>query len=417
MQARRLILALATVLAAFTMVPLAAQAQKPLEFTTWQGEEPGFSDWWKQLVAAFNQAHPETPVRLTSIPFKDYLDQLTIRFASGRPPPLLELPSDSLGAFASQDWLQPLDDRIKGTPIATDWSSLQRDMVWDGKTQGVLLMGYAFMMFYNQQLLDAVGIKALPTSFAEWQTDVGKITDRAKGIFGLSAVTTEYPTLPLDFIRSIVWVGGSLVRDGHYNLTDPKTVAAIEDYRRVVGGNAPLGDNSTIIRQLFVDGRSGFLIDGPWVWALLQKAKPEMRPNLKMAKAPFAPPLGGASNSIHMAAGLDRATQDAAWSFIAFLAQPEWQQKYTVLTASPAARQNAVTPEIAAAHPELVSINEAVVGAQSTTPADQALRSNYNEFSKIIQRTAMQVLSTKAPVADILKQAQAQLEQQVPLHP
>jgi multiple sugar transport system substrate-binding protein len=414
MRARRLA---ALFVGAFAILIAAppAHAQKTLELMSWQGEEPGFSDWWKQVIAAFNQAHPQAPVKMTSIPFKDYLDQLTIRFASNRPPPLLELPTDSLGAFASQGWLQPLDDRIKGTAIATDWSSLQRDLTWDGKTQGVLLMGYAFMMFYNQQLLDAAGITAPPATLREWEADVGRITDRDKGIFGLSAVTTEYPTLPLDFIRMIVWNGGALVKDGHYNLTDAKTVAAIEDYRRVVAGNAPLGDNSTIIRQLFTDGKSGFLIDGPWVWQLVQKAKPEVRANLRMAKAPFQPPLGGASNSIHMAAGLDRATQDAAWSFIAFLAQPEWQQKYTVLTASPAALKGAVTPEIAKEHPELVAINEAVIGAQSTTPASQALRSNYNEFSKIIQRTAMQVLSTREPVADILKRAQAQLEQQVPL--
>ena len=134
-----------------------------------------------------------------------------------------------------------------------------------------------------------------------------------------------------------------------------------------------------------------------------------------MVKAPFSPPLGGASNSIHIAAGLDKPTQDAAWSFIAFLAQPEWQQKYTELTASPRRPQGAVTPEIAKAHPELVAINEAVIGAQSTTPANQALRSNYNEFNQIIQRTAVKVLSTSEPVADILKDAQAQLEQPVPL--
>ena len=100
-----------------------AQAATTLEFTTWQAEEPGFGAWWKELIAAFEQKNRGTQIKVTGIPYKDYLDQLTIRFASNRPPPLFELNTDTVGAFASQDWLQPLDDRIKQSVIGTDkWS-------------------------------------------------------------------------------------------------------------------------------------------------------------------------------------------------------------------------------------------------------------------------------------------------------
>lgn len=392
-----------------------AQAATTLEFTTWQAEEPGFGAWWKELIAAFEQKNRGTQIKVTGIPYKDYLDQLTIRFASNRPPPLFELNTDTVGAFASQDWLQPLDDRIKQSVIGTDkWSGLQQDLSWDGKMLGVLLMGYAFMLFYNQALLDQAGV-TLPASWDEWLAAVPKVTQRDRGIFGLSAVTTEYPTIPLDMLRTIRWSGGSIVRGNAYNLTDPKVVQAVELYRRVVGGNAPLGANSTIIRQLFTDGKTGFLIDGPWVWALLDHAPKEVRPNLKMAKCPFAPPVGGASNSIHIAAGLDQATQDAAWSFIAFLTQPKWQQRYTELTAAPAARLDALTPELAASRPELKAINEAVIGVEPNVPRSQALHANYNEFTQIMQRTCVRVLSTSLPVIDILKDTQAQLERAVPL--
>lgn len=400
-----------------SLAPLARPAfaaPATLEFTTWQAEEPGFGAWWHEVITAFETATPSVKLSMTQIPFKDYLDQLTVRFASGRPPPLLELPSDSLGAFASQDWLAPLDERIRGTPIAADWSSLQADMVWDGKTQGVLLMGYAFMLFYNQALLDSASV-ALPTSWDAFCAAVPRITQRERGIFGLSAVTTEYPTIPLDFIRTIVWSGGSLVKDGRYVLTSPGVVEAMGTYRRVVGGNAPLGANSTIIRQLFVDGKTGFLVDGPWVWSLLDKAPASVRPALKMAQAPFAPPLGGASNSIHLAAGLDPATADAAWSFVAFLAQPAWQRRYTELSAAPAARRNALDAGLAAARPELALINGAVRGAESTTPANQSLRSNYTEFNHILQRAAVRVISTAAPIAQVMAETQAELERSVPL--
>ncbi|MBV9538063.1 MAG: extracellular solute-binding protein [Acidisphaera sp.] len=406
-----------TVLATALAVPFvgpASAAPATIELTSWQTEEPGFATWWKEVVDAYNATNPARSVAMTGIPFANYLDQLTIRFAANRPPALLELPSDNVGAFASQGWLEPLDARIKGTPIETEWSSLQKDLVWDGKVQGVLLMGYAFMMFYNDKLLADAGV-AVPANWADWLAAVPKITRRNDGIFGVSAVTTEYPTIPLDLLRNIVWSGQSFIEGERYNLTDKAVIADVERYRSVTGANAPPGSNSTIIRQLFVDGRTGFLVDGPWVYTLLAKATAETRPHLKMAKAPFAPPIGGASNSLHLAAGLDRATADAAWSFVLFTTQPQWQTRYTELSNCPSPRRNALSSQMAQAHPELVTINDAVVGAIPAVPDNQGLRSNWVEANKILQRASVQVLSTQTPVADILRQTQAELERAAPL--
>ena len=346
-----------------------AAPARMLEFTSWQAEEPGFGAWWKEVIAGFNASGPAAGVAMTSIPFGSYLDQLTIRFASNRPPPLLHLPTDSFGAFASQGWLAPLDVRIKGTPIATEWPALQGDLVWDGKTQGVLLMGYGFMLFYNAALLDAAGV-ALPTSWEGFAASLPKLTQRDRGQFALAAVTTEYPTIVPDLIRNIVWSGAGVLKDGRYALSDPAVIAAVERYRQIVGGNAPIGQNSTVARQLFVDGKTAFLIDGPWVGSLFEKAPAAIRPTLKMVGAPFAPRLGGASNSIHIGAGLDAATEDAAWAFVSFLTQPHWQQRYTELSSAPAPLQGCAHAEqLAAQRPDLAVINAAADGARSTTPA------------------------------------------------
>jgi multiple sugar transport system substrate-binding protein len=400
--------------AAAPMIRTAHAAPISLEMTTWQAEEPGFAEWWKAVVAAFNEANPNVHLYVTGIPNKDYQDQLTIRFAANRPPQLLELSPENIGSYASQGWLMPLDDRIKGTPIATDWASLQSECVWEGKTVGVLLMSYAYMMFYNDTLLQAAGVK-VPTSWPEFLAAVPKVTDRDKGIFGLSAVTTEYPTISADFLRTIIWNGASLLKGDKYNLTDPAVIAAMEIYRATVGGNAPLGQNSTVIRQLFVDGKTGFLIDGPWVYSLLAKAKPDVRPHLQMVKTPFSPPIGGAGNCLHIAAGVDKATADAAWSFIEFLAQPKWQQSYTEDGNVAAPRRNVITPELAKQRPELAQINEAVVGAISVAPANAMLRSNYNEFNHIIVESSVKVISTSVPIAQIMKETQDRLERAVPL--
>jgi multiple sugar transport system substrate-binding protein len=33
------------------------EAKIVLDFPSWQAEEPGFSDWWKELISQFEQEH------------------------------------------------------------------------------------------------------------------------------------------------------------------------------------------------------------------------------------------------------------------------------------------------------------------------------------------------------------------------
>src|SRR5690606_23476963 len=76
-----------------------------IEMSTWQAEEGGFGSFWKESIAAFEKAHPDIDITRAQVPYGDYINQLTIRFASGRAPALIELPSEFMGIFASQEWL------------------------------------------------------------------------------------------------------------------------------------------------------------------------------------------------------------------------------------------------------------------------------------------------------------------------
>lgn len=399
---------------ALISVPPVAMAQTNLEFTTWQADEAGFGDFWREAIAAFEADNPDVNIEIQQIPFADYINQLTIRFASGQPPHIVALNTSSFGIFAEQGWLRELDSLAEGTPIDTEWSSLQEELVWDGTTYGVLMMGYGFMLFYNSEILEQAGIE-VPQSFDEFRTAVAAATDVDSGIFGLAAVTTEHPTLAQDFIRFIEWQDQRFIVDGNYNLTDPGVVAAIENYRETVGENAPLGNNSTIARQLFTDGRTAFLIDGPWMYANFENASGDVRPNLEMVAAPFSPPLGGASNSIHLPDGLDPEIEQHAWAFIEYLARDDMQERYLVLTASPSGRADVLSDDAIEEMPHLSEIAQAADGALPIIPNERAIRANANEFNAILQRTALRVLSTEEPVESILADAQQELERTIPL--
>ena len=404
--------ALAAATAALAASPARAQ-QTVLDFPSWQADEPGVSQWWKELIAAFEQQNPGAKVNFYMIPFANYVPQLTVRFAGNNPPDVVHLPTRNFAAFASQGWLLPIDDRLAGTDILATWTPLQADMKWDGKTQGLLLMGYGSLLYYNEALLKEAGL-GVPTTPDQWLAAIEKTTNRDKGEFGLVATSIEHPNLVVEAGTWVMGQGLDFVQNGKYAFHDPAVVAAVDQYRRSMRF-APAGSNSTVVRQLFLDGKATFLRDGPWVWAFVDKAPEPGRSNFKVARLPFPKVTGGTSNSLHMAASLAPAKRDLVWKLMALAATPEWQEKYTLLSAAPAPRKGAITAATAARLPHLQLIADSAASAVSVFPTAPALQEGYNEYASIFGRGMMRLISTQEPTAAVLANLERELDRAVPL--
>jgi multiple sugar transport system substrate-binding protein len=408
----RIIAVLATILALGATAPSLAQGIT-LDFPSWQAEEPGFAEWWKGLISEYEAKHPGVKVKLYSIPFSNYVNQLTVRFAGQNPPDIVHLPSRNFASFASQQWLEPIDDLLNASDIASKWSKMQTEMSWNGKSYGVLLLPYGNLLYYNEKLLQGAGAK-VPTTPAEWLDAMARTTNREKGQFGLVTTTAEHPNM---FIDAATWVLGEKqdwLRGNKYNFTDAGVVAAMDQFRKSLT-YAPPGTNSASARQLFIDGKAAFLRDGPWVWATLQKAKPETRPLLKMAQLPFPVITGGASNSLHIPARLEAQKKKLVWEFIALAATPAWQEKYVQLTGSPAGRVGAIGPDQAKKDPHLSAITLAAEKAENLFPMQPALRENYNEFATLSSRAVVRMQSSSQSTDAILANLQKELTAAIPL--
>ena len=390
----------------------AVSAQTTLDFPTWQAEEPGVSTWWKELIAAYEKRYPDVKVNLQQVPFAQFVKQMTVRFAAGNPPDVVHLPSRDFASFADQGWLEPLDDRLKSTDIPTSWPPLQSEMQWSGRTQGVLLMGYGGVLFYNEQRLKEANV-ALPRTPDEWLAAMKATTDAGKGQFGLATITAEHPNMVVEMASWVIGSGADWLKGGRYNFTDPAVVKAIEGWRQSIA-YAPKGTNSATARQLFIDGKVTFLRDGPWVWGAVAKAPAEVRPNLRIGALPFPVTPGGASNSLHLAAKTDAKKKEAAWNFIQLAASPEWQSRYA-LTGSPAPRKGALKPADLAANPHLKVINDEAAKARNLFPEVQKVRADYNDFATLVTKAAMKMISTQEPTPKVLAELQSELERSVPL--
>ena len=390
----------------------AAQAQTSLEFPTWQAEEPGISTWWKELIAAYEKRYPDVKINLQQVPFAQFVKQMTVRFAAGNPPDIVHLPTRDFASFADQGWLEPLDERLKATDIPANWPPLQSEMSWNGRTQGVLLMGYGGILFYNEQKLKDAKL-GVPRTSDEWLAAMKATTLADKGQFGLATITAEHPNMVVEMASWVVGSGADWLKGGRYNFTDPAVVKAVEGWRQSIAF-APKGTNSATARQLFIDGKVTFLRDGPWVWGALAKAPADVKPHLRIAPLPFAATPGGASNSLHMAAKADAKKKQAVWNFIAMAASPEWQNRYA-LTGSPAPRRGALTSADLAAQPHLKLINDEAAKARNLFPEVQAVRVGYNDFATAVTKAAMRMVSSAEPTAKVLADLQSELERALPL--
>ena len=405
--------AMALCCAAFAATGFAQPKAIELEFPSWQIEEAGAGEYWTELIKAFEAKNPNVKIKKQQVPFREYIDKTTIRFAGNNPPDIVHLPTRNYLAFASQGWLAPLDEYLAQTDVKATYMKLNDEMLYNGKYHGVLMMGYGMMFYYNDKMLADAKV-AVPKTSDELLKAIAATTDVNAGRFGYGAPTNEHPNV---FVEVSTWVtgeGASLFKGNQYNFTDPAVIRAIDKFRTAIKG-APKGTSSEQARQLFMDGKIAMLRDGPWVAAAIKKAPDANRANLKVGMMPFATVPGGTSNSLHIPAKIDPEKRKAVWEFIRMTTTPEWQAKFTLLTSSPAPRRNALPAADVAARPDLVMINKAAAEAANLFPESVTVRENYNEFAKVFVESGMKLMSTDRPTADIMRDLQADMTKRIPL--
>ncbi|MDT0268626.1 extracellular solute-binding protein [Streptomyces sp. DSM 44915] len=378
-----------------------------LEFPSWQANEGTFAVWWREVIAEFERTHPDVRVDFYPLPYDSYVDQLTIRFAANDRPEITHLPARNAAEFAGRGWLSSLADRLADTDIPRTWTPLQEEMLLDGEDHGVLLLGYGYTLYYNERLLESVGA-GVPTTPEELIAAAEAIT--GDGIYGFGATTAPNPDNYTELAAFVVGGGAALsTDDGGFTADSEGAIAGLDHYRRALA-QAPKGIQSQQRNELFLTGKIAMLLDGPFFLTELDNASEAVRPDLKVARAPFPQVPGGVSNSVHLPAGLDPATADAAWELIKLAASPRWQRRYTEVTTNPAPREGSVTDRAVAETPELALFQQLADEAVSIFPGHQAHRERFGRISDLVSAAATSLITTNESTASIAAHLQDELE-------
>ncbi len=312
--------------------PTATPAPQPytFKFPSWMWGEAIVGDWFRARVKEFETQFPHIKVDMPQFATAEFEDKIVTQLAAGDAPDILPIFTNMLWRLIALNQLLPLDSYLdKSTVKANVLPSIKVSVV-GGKTHGVPLTMSPQSLLYNQDLLDKAGIKKLPETPQEF-FDQAKLVKDKTGAWGY-AMPTKPADVLMSYILTMQWVIGFgsdwAKADGTITANDPKNKEALTWIQKFLDADlSTKGLDAPTNRNLFAEGKVGFMIDGPWVLMNVKAKNAELYKKVGYGISPtptHAAITGGAFYTIP--AGSKH--KDDAWRLIEICHKPENQRRW-----------------------------------------------------------------------------------------
>ncbi len=403
---------------ALSAQPNDALAQTTLKFISWQVDERGYGDWWRQAIAEFESTHPDVKIEFTKVARDEYADTMLTLFASGSPPEIVHLASFEYQKFADNGWLEDLGPWVEQSDLdLSNWAG-QEKCVWEGTTNCVMLLYFGFVMAYNERLLSEAGVQ-VPTTYDEFieaarTLTIDKDGDGITDQFGTAHQTTAGNQYLHEMLNYILDAGGYWTdSEGKPAMNTPEMIEGLSRWKTILTeGLTPLDMGSGETRQLFNEERIAMRVDGPWIFGVMRGADPAVLEHLKLAPPPFSPPVGGSSNIITMPSDISQDKKELVWDFIEIVTSEDFQKRFAEEGASPAPRPGAVTDAVyeRVPHFDLLIETQQAAAAAGVDRIPLGLEIQFNEFAKIVRNEVQRMVIEDLDPAEVAARLQEQAE-------
>jgi maltose/maltodextrin transport system substrate-binding protein len=267
--------------AAALAAPLVVHAQQPPRLLVWINGDKGYNGLQKvgdafEAVSGVQVVvqHPEGAP-----------DKFQAAAGAGKGPDIFCWPHDRVGEWAKSGLIVPIRPakRVRDEIDDFAWQAF----VWNGQTWGYPLAIEAVGLIYNKAL-----VKTPPATF----DDVIAL-DKALSAEGKKAILWAYGQN--FFSWALIAGGGGYVfgRDAKGNL-DPSVTGVNSEgavlgasvlQRLIQGGHMPPGAKYSDMDSQFAGGKTAMMINGPWAWDNVKKAKIDFGVTTIPAVAPGKP--------------------------------------------------------------------------------------------------------------------------------
>jgi multiple sugar transport system substrate-binding protein len=286
--------------------------------------EPDGTGVWRGIIAGFNNAHPQTPVRLVEGPPSTDTreDMYSTAFLAGSGGyDIVYCDVVWVPKFAVAGWLLDLTDRL---PAADRDDFLPADLdggSYNGRLYRIPAFTDAGLLYYRSDLVRA------PDTFDDLVRDAAnsQTVDRT----GYLWQGKQYEGLVTNYLEVLWGFGGDWISsDRRVLLESPEAVQALRFLQSSIGTISPRGvvtyaEEET--RNLFQSGHSVFMRNWFYVWPLLGREGSEVQgkaafvPMIRASAGKHAATLGGWGFAVSRFA----SNPDAGWEFVQFATRPE----------------------------------------------------------------------------------------------
>jgi multiple sugar transport system substrate-binding protein len=238
----------------------------------WASNQGATIDQDKQVLGqAIGKFTKQTGVKVNFkvIPWPDLFNNITTAVTSGKGPDVLNIGNTWSATLQSTGAFLPFQgsslDTVGGRSkfLSTSWAASGAP----GKTPtSVPLYGLSYGMFYNKKLFQQAGISSPPKTWSEFTADAKKLTDPAKGQWGVAlegGSITENAHWAFILGRQN---GGQLFQGDKPTFDTPAVVKGVGDYVNLVGSdkvanpsNAQFSDGTQALAQ-FSKGKVGMIM-------------------------------------------------------------------------------------------------------------------------------------------------------------
>jgi multiple sugar transport system substrate-binding protein len=294
--------------------------------------EPDGTGVFRDIIGRFNNTHPQTPVRLVEGPPSTDAreDMYSTAFLAGSSAyDIVYCDVIWIPKFAAAGWLLDLTSRLS----AADANDFLPADLEAGKYKGRLYRIPAFtdagILYYRTDL-----VPRPPGTYQDLVTAASQFQSADR--LGYLWQAKQYEGLVTNYLEILWGYGGEWITPDRRVLLDAaEALEALRFMKSTIGTISPRGVNTYTeeeTRNLFQNGRSVFMRNWLYAWALLNRPDSAVKGDVAIISMPHGP--GGISAATLGGWGfaISRLSRnpDAAWEFVQFATRPEQlQQLYT----------------------------------------------------------------------------------------
>ncbi|MCC3291675.1 extracellular solute-binding protein [Arthrobacter sp. zg-Y1110] len=282
---------------------------------------PSYSDGtkalWEGVIEDFEAANEDISVNLQVESWENLESVLQTKIQAGEAPDIYN--GGAFSAFADEGLLYPANEVASEETIADFQESFAENEMLDGTQYGLPLIASVRALFYNQDLFDAAGIQAPPTTWDELHAAAQEISATGVPGYGMPLGSEEAQG------ESLIWFagnGGGFGDESEITVNTPENLEAAEFMKKMISDGVtqpdPGATQRTPMINVFAQGQIGMVYALPQTVGQIEEENPDL--NYGIASVPTnsgEPSTLGVADRL-MAFKNDEDKQEAIKAFMDF---------------------------------------------------------------------------------------------------